>query len=497
MLMKKSVLKKISFAGKRGYIRPFGIAIAFALVGVSFLLITHASTFGIVIEPETSTLNGATAITGDSSASNGSYIRFGSSQNRRFFTDSVSWNKTASELGISTSFNEYIGRMFNYGGASGWDNPVLGIGFTASSRGQYNMAFRDYSIPIYDAAEQTTTRKLYWAAWAFPYDNYYECNGKGVAPCTGNQTRIQTPVAMDLPWNPNWKPGTGNDRMMMVINYKTGEAWTYYGTNLDSRQCTIFGDNGSGNWGINVTANPPYDPGNPNHICMAGAGRRINVYTIDQATTYSGRGMGIDKYALLLRAEEVKSGAIRHALALTIFNQMFGPVCSPDSPTTAGAGVSCAFHLAPATRVEHQSLPHGGLCGANEFPQTDANRSKTVPSGIRFRVNRDDTSINSWLDSRGYTGAKRNTARTIGKALTDYGFIAAAETGCGNPHFETDGMQNPETKNIWVNELGLSDTGLDYTGSQDYSPDGLPDYPSGDLMYGFITSTNLQVVNPQ
>lgn len=475
--------------------------VIFSIIGAALIIISQAATPKAVIEPEDGTKTDTIqTITNDNNSSGQSYIKFGSAGARRFFSDSASWNKTVYEMGLSDQFDDYPQRLFNYAGASGWDNPTLAYGFNATKRGQYNLAFRDYSVPIYDKSTATTTRKMYWAGFAFPAANTYVCNGAGVAPCTGAQTKIQMPVATDIPWNPNWKFGTGYDRIMSVVDYKTGEVWEYWGTDLNGTQCTIFGDTGSGNWFINATASPSYDLNNPGHICMAGVNRYTNLYNVDQSNIISSRGMGIAKLALVGRVEEVEAGVIKHALPLTIYNQMFGPVCNPNSPSTSGAGVSCAFYLAPATKVEHINAPHNNACGAlgptgNEIAATDANRSKTIPSGMRFRVNRDDASIEQWLNSKGYTGQKRRTAKIIGKALVDYGFIAAAETGCGDPHFEFDGMQNPETKQRWLN-LGLTDTGIDYGGNDNGTPDGLPDFPSGDLMHGFITSTNLQVVNP-
>ncbi|RTK95018.1 hypothetical protein EKI60_01005 [Candidatus Saccharibacteria bacterium] len=491
------------------------IMVGFAIVGTVALVISQAATPTSSTEAEGGTRSSGANIVANGNASGGAYIRFGpgtptNNLTRRFFADSVSWNKPVSQMGISSSYPGYVERMFKYSGASGWDDPVLGIGFNPSVRGNYNLALRDYSVPIYDLATMTpaeksnlTTKRVYWSGWAYPNAERYECDGVGISPCTGSQTSVPVTPGMFIPWDPDWKPGTGYDRIMAVINSNTGEFWSYYGTNIDPLQCTIFG--GGENWLGNATATPAFDANDPNHICMSGANRRANIYEINQPTTVNGRGMGIDKLALVVRAEEVQSGEIRHALGLTIFSQMFGPACNPATPAVAaGAGVSCAFYLPPATRIEHTTIPHGGAnaCKENTIQNTHANRSKTIPSGMRFRVNRPKTiadganSIEAWLNSKGYTGNKRNTARIIGTALVDYGFVAASETGCGNPHWEFDGMQNPKTRDIWVNELGLEDTGSDNGGQSSGQPDGLADYPSGNLMHGFITETNMQIVNP-
>src|SRR3954470_15703509 len=118
---------------------------------------------------------------------------------------------------------------------------------------------------------------------------------------------------------------------MAIVDFATGVTWELYGVGSDPAQCTEKGDKTkSGNWGLDDLATPSFS-GAPDQMCLAGAQRYPDIF--NTATTVSGRGMGINKLALVTRAAEVESGVIRHALELSNFNTMFVPVCAPDSPT--------------------------------------------------------------------------------------------------------------------------------------------------------------------
>lgn len=385
----------------------------------------------------------------------------------RFFAPSMSWNKTAQELGVNSELTAtYAPRMFNYGGAPGWpDLPLAGHSvYDPNSRGQYNLALVDYSDPIWDASQATTTIRTFKSR---------DAQNIGI-PWQGQA------IGQTIPWNPNWRVAPGNDGIAAIVNYVTGETWELYrpaGSRTNWDCFDFFGPNGQAGFDVN----------NPTHTCWGGVNHYYNIFT--QSSTIVVRGMGINKLALITRAAEVQSGAIRHALQLTVYNQMFGPACSTNSPSAPGAGSTCGFYLPPATRIEHQSTPLGGTCGANQITATQANRERTIPSGIRFHLNITDTDITNWLNSRGYSGTLRNTARIFAVALRDYGFIGAAETGCVQPLIETDGLINPTTKAQWE-AMGIVNSGFDQTN------DGWPDFPNGNLLYGLITQARLEVVNP-
>lgn len=387
----------------------------------------------------------------------------GDPSRQRFFGPGMAWNRPVSDVGVSTGYGRYVTNLFRYAGAQGWDGTPypLAIGYDPNTRGQWNVALRDYSVPIWDAADATTTIKVFKSVDAqnqgIPW--------VGIAP------------GGSIPWNPAWSVATGMDGIAAIVDYRTGRAWELYRPvgSRDPINCfDWFGPNGSAG----------FDLSNPSHTCWGGVNTYTDIFTSE--TPVNSRGMGINKLALIVRAGEVESGAIHHALELTVFNSMFGTECAPTDP---GAGTSCAFHLSPANRVEHLSQMGGGGCGGNQLPATDWTRSRTVPQGMRFRLSMSDAEITAWLDGRGLTGARRSTARVFAVALRDYGFYPGAETGCAQPHIETEGMQNPETRQRWL-DLGLTDGGYDQDG------DGRADFPSKDLLYGLITEDRLQVVNP-
>lgn len=359
------------------------------------------------------------------------------------FNPNASWNQPASKLGKAPDSQQiYAKRLYNFGGGD------------SVPPGGFNTAFGDYSIPEYPVSDATMRVRIFQATWSQNlYTTPYLKNGS------------------EIPWNPNWKPGTGNDNLMMIVNEQTGEVWELGGIGQLKINCfDFFGQNGQAGYDIN----------NPKHLCTTGGAYYNNLYIASDkdGTTQNSRGMGLNKAALIPRADEVKAGVIRHALALTIKNTMFGPACSPaKGPDVKGFGVDCGGYLAPATKLERTN-PDAIGCSGGQIVNA-AERSKTTPEGARFAVNASDSTIEKWLDSRGYSGTLRNTARIFAVALRDYGFIVA-ESGCYGMHFETDSAVFGKAAPVWAS-LGVPADGTTY--------------PKGDLMAGFITLDNLYAVN--
>lgn len=370
------------------------------------------------------------------------------------FNPNASWNQPASKLGKAPDSQQiYAKRLYNFGGGD------------SVPPGGFNTAFGDYSIPEYPVSDATTRVRIFQATWSQNlYTTPYLKNGS------------------EIPWNPNWKPGTGNDNLMMIVDENTGEVWELGGIGQLKINCAeVWLDV----FPFNLFPKPPnlaagYDINNPKHLCTTGGAYYNNLYTASDkdGTTQASRGMGLNKAALIARADEVKAGVIRHALGLTIKNTMFGPACSPvKGPDVKGFGVDCGGYLAPATKLERTN-PDAIGCSGGQIVNA-AERSKTVPEGARFAVNASDSAIEKWLDSRGYSGVIRNTARIFAVALRDYGFIVA-ESGCYGMHFETDSAVFGKAAPVWAS-LGIPADGTTY--------------PKGDLMAGFIKLDNLYVVN--
>jgi hypothetical protein len=361
----------------------------------------------------------------------------------RLFSATASWNQPASVFGRSTALAPYADRF--------WTNAVFGGNADPALRGTLGVSFRDYSVPIYDAATATTTIRIFEATFA-------QNLGFGW---------VNIAIGDSIPWNPAWRPGTGNDRIMAVIDHTTGRTWELSWVYDPPINCFDF-------FGPNARAG--YDLSRTDQLCLGAAVTYTNLMTATDGTTVNDRGMGINKLALITRADEVAAGGINHALEMTVYNTMFGPPCSASQLSTTAAGVDCGFYAPPATRIEYpQGQPLN--CGANTLPATAAGRSLTVPEGMRFALDLTDTQISAWLDSRGYTGATRNTARIFAVGLRDYGWIIG-ETGCYGAAIETDGLIDPVSNTKWAS-LGIQDSST-----------------VGQLLNGLLTQNHIYVVNP-
>lgn len=436
------------------------ILAVFGVIGAGSLIHSFALNNTVAFEAEGGQTSGNAIVANDLSASNGKHIRFGAV--RRFFSPDASWNKTVDQMGgkdefLSNSVNpsdsikNYAKRLWDYGG--GYERQPV------SPPGNFNLNFKNYSVPIYDMTTKTTdSAKVFQLGWAI---------GQQVISHTGLN------IGSTIPWNPSWKPGTGNDKILHIVNYSTGKAYELWVVEENKSGCALILGNVIAGFDIN----------NPNHICLAAIETYDNLFTAKDGdgSTMSGRGMGINNLALVVRADEVKTGNIGHALPITVSNAMFGPdmVSPATDPTQSGAGVSKGFYLPPATRLEHinpVTLTRGSS-PLSDF--SDTARSKTIPSGMRFALHISDAEITSWLDNKGYTGVLRDTARTFAKAWRDYGAIVA-ETGGYGIGIETDGLIGP-AKNTWA-ELGIVDDGSTQ--------------PFGNLLDGLITEQRLYVVKP-
>lgn len=460
--MSKTIFKKYLRKFENPRFGSFAVIISFVIAGTILLIATKASTPNGSFEAENGSRLGGVQQQTNANASGGGYVKFGPSLGttvRRFYADNASWNLPASHFGAATDpkLTMYRDRFWEYAGIS-------------APPGATNVDFKDYSVPMYDISEGNKDVRLFQVLWA---QNQQSFSTTGLN------------IGSTIKWNDNWKPGTGNDRIMHVVDLASGTTFGFWVVGEPKNNCVDANPLGITAFdGPNTKAG--YDPGNPNHLCMAAANFTSGLYSITDGTTHNERGMGIDKLALVTRADEVKSGAIRHAIELTITSTMFGaPECSPNKGYSApGAGTSCGFYLAPATRVEFATNENnriGQRCEGRPITVDNAARSLTVPEGIRLALNISDNDIEAWLNSRGYTGAKRNTARIFAVALRDYGGIVA-ETGCNGIGIETDGLMNPTSARTWA-ELGITDIPGDNN-------------PHGDLLQGLLTKERLYVVNP-
>lgn len=426
--------------------KPFIIVVTFVLVGVSLLVFSQAATPTTSLEPEDASLSGV-SIVQDQQASGNQFVRFTApgSASRRFFADSASWNQTVSQMGgEEQALLPFAQRYYDYAaGVNNGPSPV-----------KTRLSLADYSVPIYDMQQATTQAKVFQSSAVS-------------SQITLSRSGVQN--GDTIPWKPTWKPGTGNDAIMHIVNYDTGEAYELWLVNQSEPNCAgyiLFGQFQTGK-----------------DLCLGAVEHYNNLWTADDTSTIVGRGMGINNLALVTRADEVASGTIAHALSLTISNAMFGPtmIDPQDEPTQnlSEAGITKGFFLRPATRLEHRCSNNSKLA-IDPSIQLDATyRAKTIPSGLRVAARITEADITTWLDSKGYTGAKRQTAAIFARAWRDYGGIVA-ETGGANVTIETDGVIGP-AKQKWA-DLGLYNTATDQTSNLDFS--------------GLLTRDNIYVVQP-
>lgn len=357
----------------------------------------------------------------------------------RWFADEASWNRPAAELGRAPDRIQPFARRF-WDHAGGDDRP-----------GRIRTAFIEYSVPTYDASTATTRARVFQTHWSSTLFAF------GVPPATV------------IPWNPSWKPGTGNDNILLIVD--GARAWKVAGVGQGAWNCMQPGNL--------VAASTTPDVGE--ELCVSDT--RI---TDDLAAGTDGvgvgkdRGNGMAKAALLTRAAEVRSGAIAHALEMTITATMFGaPACDPVDRAPVDVD-SCGWFVPPGRQLERANPVIIDCQRGDSFTVED--RARTIPGGMRFALDISDDEITAWLDDRGYEGPLRRTARIFAVAMRDYGWIVA-ETGCFGAHIETDGLQNPATAAVWA-ELGIE-------------PDG-GRWPHVDLVDGLIDSVGpdrLWVVN--
>jgi hypothetical protein len=256
-----------------------------------------------------------------------------------------------------------------------------------------------------------------------------------------------------MPWNPvDWVPSRGKDGYMVVRDRNTGHEWGFWNVSWWNHQTDVNNnlqcDPILGGAAPNLP--PPLGVGYDPHtmLCAASAfqvrdpqGRPIDTRTWKgNFPGASGGGWPIGE--LVVTPDQVASGAIRHALHFYSANTMDGPECPPDR--RGEIGVTCGGAVAPAGQLEkHQydGQPH----------------TQQVPEGTRFSLELTDAQIDAWLNSRGYTGKLRSTARTVAVALRDYGwFLGDSSPTSAFWVFDS----SPSARTQW-RELGVPGDGKD------------------------------------
>ncbi|HYD30977.1 MAG TPA: hypothetical protein VEB64_09010, partial [Azospirillaceae bacterium] len=192
-----------------------------------------------------------------------------------------------------------------------------------------------------------------------------------------------------LAWHPDWRIPPGSDRKVILLDRAAGRELNLFQVFVESGRLRV--GNGSavpGRYDTYEGVNPP------------------------------SRGAGIQYSAMLVRPFEIERGAIDHALAMSINN------------TDGTAFVS------PASKLEHPGRPTG------------------IPEGTRFALTISDAEVEAWIGSLPPEVRLRmeGAARTVARALRDYGWFITDTGGAGS--FEFEARASAEV--VWE-RLGLAD----------------------------------------
>jgi hypothetical protein len=239
---------------------------------------------------------------------------------------------------------------------------------------------------------------------------------------------------------------------MVIVDSHTGEEYDLWAVSTPSFSPTYLSQAECLQTLANILAgyNPTAD------LCAAAVMRvRDPSGTTADVRTYRGNyppstEVGIQNSAGLATPTEVATGRIPHALrtAVSTTATLSGPRCPTDvtGPDDPRVGTTCGIAVAPAGK--HNAI--------NRISTPDQ-LAKAVPQGTRFVIDLTDTQIDQWLDTRGYTGTLRATARTFAVALRDYGMIQVMNTP-GPWTIPVSGGRNPTTAAGW-RSLGITDDG--------------------------------------
>lgn len=438
---------------------PIGIisTIALIVIGVAIIALTRAATTPTVLTPQN-----ASSPTCGARVTNYSYrVPFGNAP----------WNIPACNMPKFSQSADYVSRLINYG------NQNDGTAAAATARGKFQIGFGLGDI------KTVFSRAVYTAD---------EANGKTIqVRVCGNPNCVPSDLDgipkygdekgylpdMRIPWDPNWPVAEAGDNEVVILNPANGQLIAL--AQVKKSTGNALGDILSGATG---QCGPLY----PERLCVASATiLRDQNGNVANYLTYEGssgdRGGGISYYAGIITPQEVAAGEIRHAIAMGIFNSSFGPECTQAQLASNNwnvIGKTCGTALAPAAKFEWASatkISNRGGSPISTSLDSIYTMDKTIPEGMRFVLNITDAQMESFIQSKGYTGAKANTTRIIIRALRDYGIIPL-DTG-GTVNMQTAGGVSPRNRELWK-QLGITSTEDDK------------------LLYGLFTETNMYVVEP-
>lgn len=367
----------------------------------------------------------------------------------RPYSDQAPWNVPVCGLAQDARSSDWANRLWLYSRINGQmatnpeaephrDKHGIMFGFDADPS-------TDFSVAVYDARDATGTIRV------------FQRHGWVGLMSINNGDRI--------PWNPSWKASTGSDALMVILDPDTGRHWSLWG--VVQHQGGVYND--SQCWPSSLywwMSGGGYHSGTD--LCVGGADLARNAsrtavadYRTNGGNNPATRGIGIDEYAMLVTPQEVATGSIRHAMMMPVYNTMSGgTVCTASQMSTNAFGHTCGEAVAPAGNFE-KAGGEWDQCNASVAAGMTADqwRATSLPEGTRMALRLSDAEIETWLNSRGYTGAQRTTAKAFAVALVNYGWFITDST-CYAADFQVSGGINPQTATAWRN-LGITGHGRD------------------------------------
>lgn len=286
-----------------------------------------------------------------------------------------------------------------YGERAPWNVPVDGLARHPQSDelvrrfwqdgsdrpGNINLAFDDYTFPVYDAREAT--------GW-FPVRIEWG----------GNLDR------REMPWNPAWQPAPGDDAQVIVLDPDYGIEWNLWQVSFD------------GKW-VSAT-NGTRIPGD---------------YRSRELGYKPSRGAGIPYLAMLVRPHEIAAGRIAHALCMSLKNtdgdRFFPPATKVEHPGRVKNGVpeGTRFVLA-ITDAELDgwlaSLPE-------QLSPAGRDAARTIANALREY---------GWFitDTSGAAQIQFEARISAGSAWDELGLADNSEGAADLPRDLLDGLLSPE-----------------------------------------------------
>ena len=376
------------------------------------------------------------------------------------------WNQPVCGLPRHPQSANYAERFykwsnFNDGSAIGqqrWGDLVVGIGLEIPAN--------NWSRHVYYAKDATQQRQVFTVSFPSNLDGSQWNPTPSVAQ-PGHESNVPTTT---IPWNPAWVTGDAGDSEIIILDEVNGKIYEIYGYKTEGNPVHVFSC-GPGWASGKLCANTVV-------IGRDWSGNLVDYRTFEGPLPH--RGVGLSGFATFTMPQEVLAGEIRHALGIAIPNTAFGAPCTNTQLGTSAEGRSCGTAVAPATKFEWGSPSIKTLPMAN----TDSLKGlytldKTIPEGMRFALDIDDSYIENWINSRPNLKAnprKAETARIFARAIRDYGFIIADTSGNG-AGLQVAGSLDAKTKDLW-RQAGLETT-------DDYN-----------ILEGLIKQEKLYVVDP-